>query len=405
MTRMVISGLLVAVAALLIFLVVISPGKPRSCPAGDSGRSICEKIFVQIGGVRQGMFIRGADTANPVLLFVHGGPSFSEYFLVEKYPTGIEDHFTVCYWDQRGGGLSVSPEVTRESLTLRQHAADMIEVTHYLRERFGKEKIYVMAHSGGTAFAIRAAADNPHLFHAYIGMAQVTKQAESEKRAWKYMVDRYSASGNTKMVTQFAKYPVTEDESSLLPFFNSVLRDKSMHELGIGTMRNMKSIMTGVFYPVWLCRAYTLREKYNIWRSKFSFVNKSGLRAEVLALDMEEEVPSLEVPAYFFSGRHDLTVNRELSEEYYQKLECPLKGFYTFEYSAHSPMFEEPGRFLEIMVTDVVTGKASLADLLSADSLPDNVIGTEIPSGDGAGESSSGFAPGRGKMDVLKRTE
>lgn len=362
MTRMVIYGLLVAVAALTIFLVAVSPGKTSHCPSGDTGRSICEKTFVQIGGIRQGMFIRSADTANPVLLFVHGGPSFSEYFLVEKYPTGLENYFTVCYWDQRGGGLSVTPEVTRESLTLDQLASDMIEVTNYLRKRFGKDKIYIMAHSGGTAFAIRAVAGNPELFQAYVAVAQVTRQAESEKRAWKFMVDRYSEMGDTKMVTRFAKYPVTEDDSFLLPFFNSVLRDKSMHELGIGTMRNMKSIMSGVFYPVWLCRAYTLREKYSIWRSKFSFVNKSGLRAEVLALDMAQEVPALDVPAYFLSGRHDLTVNRELSEEYFNKLDCPLKRFYIFENSAHSPMFEEPEKFLEIMVSDVLRGTTSFSD-------------------------------------------
>jgi pimeloyl-ACP methyl ester carboxylesterase len=358
MTRMAIFGLLLAVAAFVIFLVIVSPGKPRSCPATETGRSICEKRFVQIGAVRQGMFISGADTANPVLLFVHGGPSFSEYFLVEKYPTGLEDHFTVCYWDQRGGGLSATPEVTTESLTLGQLAADMIEVTNYLRNRFGKEKIYIMAHSGGTAFAIRTVAENPELYNAYIGMAQITRQAESERRAYSYMVDKYSSAGNTKILKQFGKYPISEDDSALLPFFNSVLRDKSMHNLGIGTMRNMRSIMTGVFYPVWLCRAYTVKEKFNIWRSKFSFVNKSGLRAEVLALDMTEEVPSLSVPAFFISGRHDLTVNRDLSEEYFNELECPHKRFYTFENSAHSPMFEEPVRFLEIMVSDVLNGIA-----------------------------------------------
>ena len=352
--------LIAALLIMLIMLIIISPGKPSYCT--DKTGSICEKAFVQIGGVRQGMFIKGADTANPVLLFVHGGPSFSEFFLVEKYPTGLEEHFTVCYWDQRGGGLSVSPDVTLESLTLRQLAADMIEVTNYLRVRFGKEKIYVMAHSGGTAFAIRAVAGNPLLFHAYIGMAQITRQAESEKLAYRYMVNRYAAEGNNKMVNEFGKYPIDEDDSFLLPFFNSVLRDKSMHELGIGTMRNMTSIMRGVFYPVWTCRAYTLREKINIWRSKFSFVNKSGLRAEVLALDMAESVPALGVPVYFFSGRHDLTVNRGLSEEYFNKLVSPLKGFYTFEDSAHSPMFEEPERFLEIMVSDVMNRAATKAD-------------------------------------------
>jgi len=353
---------LLIIATLVILLFVVSPGKPRPFIVKGTGDDICEKLFVRIGGVRQGMFIKGRDINNPVLLYVHGGPSFSEYFLIEKYPTGLEDYFTVCYWDQRGGGLSWSHDVTRESMTLEQLASDMIEVTDYLRERFRKEKIYIMAHSGGTAFAIRAVADFPHLFHSYIGIAQITKQAESEKLAYKYMVDLYSSAGNTQTVEKFREYPLLDDESFLLPFFNSVLRDKSMHELGIGTMRNMTSIMKGVFYPVWMCKAYTVREKYNIWYSKFSFVNKSGLRAQVIGLDIAEAVPALEVPAYFFSGRHDLTVNHDLSAAYLEKLACPVKGFYTFESSAHSPLFEEPGRFLEIMTSDVLNRKTTLAD-------------------------------------------
>jgi len=362
MTTFIAAAILLIIVTPVIMLVVVSRGKPVSCNGAGSNYEIYEKTFVSIGGIRQGMFIRGKDEDNPVLLFVHGGPSFSEYFLVEKYPTGLEDHFTVCYWDQRGGGLSCSPEVTKESLTLEQLASDMIEVTNYLRERFKKEKIYLMAHSGGTAFALRAAAANPQLFHSYIGMAQIARQAESEKLAYKYMADRYASSGKTKMVRQFSEFPVLEDDSFLLPFFNSTLRDRSMHELGIGTMRNMNSVMTGVFYPVWTCRAYTVRVKINIWRSKFSFVNKSGLRAEVLDLNMAEEVPALEVPVYFFSGRHDMTVNRDISLEYFNKLECTAKGFYTFEKSAHSPMFEEPERFLEIMTSDVINKKFSLAD-------------------------------------------
>jgi len=354
--------IMIILTALTILLIVVSPGKPESCAGVYAKGSICEKTFVEIGGVRQGMFIKGRNEDNPVLLYVHGGPSFSEYFLVEKYSTGLEDHFTVCYWDQRGGGLSASPDVTMESLTLGQLAVDMIEITNYLRERFKKDKIYIMAHSGGTAFAIKAVAENPELYHAYVGVAQITRQVESEKLAYRYMVDMYSRAGNKKAAAKFREYPIHEDDAYLLPFFNSVLRDKSMHELGIGTMRNMTSIMTGVFYPVWMCRAYTVREKFGIWRSKFSFVNKSGLRAEVLALDMTEEVPALEVPVYFFSGRHDLTVNHDISAQYYEKLDCPVKGFYTFENSAHSPMFEEPARFLEIMTSDVLNRETNPGD-------------------------------------------
>lgn len=58
--------------------------------------SISEKKFVQINGVRQGMFIKGKDINNPVILFLHGGPGMPEYPLTQKCPTNIESHFTVC---------------------------------------------------------------------------------------------------------------------------------------------------------------------------------------------------------------------------------------------------------------------------------------------------------------------
>jgi hypothetical protein len=38
-----------------------------------------------------------------------------------------------------------------------------------------------MAHSGGTSFAIQAAAKSLDLYFAYIGVSQITRQAESEK--------------------------------------------------------------------------------------------------------------------------------------------------------------------------------------------------------------------------------
>lgn len=361
----VLSVILLGLLAFFTALFIVSPGKLK--PFKDQkgqvlAGSISEKIFVNIGGVKQGMFIRGKDTNNPVLLFVHGGPSFPEYFLVEKYPVGLEDHFTVCYWEQRGGGISYTPEVTPESMTLEQLASDAVEVTNYLRSRFNKERIYILAHSGGTAFAIQAVQSYPQLYHAYMGIAQITRQAESEALCYKYMMSRYLADGNSKMVAELKKYPILENDSLLLPFFNSVLRDKAQHDLGVGTMHNMKSIIKDVFVPVWTCKAYTVREKVNIWVSKFSFQKKTGLRKEVFLTDIPAKVPRLEIPVYFFSGKYDLTVNKDLSKEYLEKMEAPVKGFYTFNESAHSPMFEEPQRLKEILIKDVLNRSTTLAD-------------------------------------------
>lgn len=343
-----------------------SPGVPAPV-AGADGRpvpgSISEKIFVDIGGVRQGMFLRSSDPANPVLLFIHGGPGMPEYFLDELHPTGLESRFTVCWWEQRGAGLSYSPGMDPGNLTVDRLVSDVLEVSDYLRSRFKKEKIYLLGHSWGSFLGIRAAALGPEKFHAYVGVAQVADQTESEKRAYSYMLDRYMEAGNEKKLRKLWKFPVLDSGPDvLLAFAGSLLRDESMHELGIGTTHSMKSVITGVFLPVWRSRAYTLREKANIWKAKAFLAKSTDLRARLLTARPEAEIPSLEIPAYFLSGRHDLTVSRDLSRRYLDKLSAPVKGFYTFENSAHSPMFEEPREFLRILTEDVLAGTTGLAD-------------------------------------------
>ena len=248
-------------------LMIYSPGKlePYLDKKGKplSGR-ISEKVFVNIGGVKQGMFIKGKNINNPILLFVHGGPSFPEYFLFDKYSSDLEGYFTICYWEQRGGGLSYNSDIPLESMTFEQLTSDAIEVTNYLRKRFDKEKIYIMAHSGGTPFAIQVIQQTPELYEAYIGIAQITDQTESEKLAYKYMMDKYNAQGNKKAVKKLSEYPIIDSDTYIIPFHNSLIRDQYMHELGIGTMRNMRNVFKDVFIQVWMCKAYTFKEKINI---------------------------------------------------------------------------------------------------------------------------------------------
>ena len=342
---------------LLAYLAAISPGKPAAFRDGTGEilkGSISEKVFVRIGGVRQGMFIRSKNPDNPVLLYLHGGPGFPNYFLFEKFNPGLEDFFTVCYWEQRGGGLSYSPEVATESMTLGQLVSDAIEVTQYLRSRFGKEKIFIMAWSGGTTIALPAVAKAPELYHACITMGQITNQRESERIAFDFMLKAFTEQNNLKAMKELNKYNHLKTEQDLVSFYNSVARDKLMHGLGIGTMRKMTSAFRDIFLPVWTCRAYTLREKYLIWKSKMIFLPKTNLKNETLTTDFAGTFPEIEIPIYFLCGKYDLTVNIDLSKDYFDRLNAPLKRFYTFEHSAHGPLFEEPDRFREILVNDIL---------------------------------------------------
>ncbi len=64
----------------------------------------------------------------------------------------------------------------------------------------------------------------------------------------------------------------------------------------------------------------------------------------------------------FFHGKYDYTVSYPLARAYLDTLQAPIKGFYTFENSAHSPMFEEPDRMRQILQEDVLVGMNLLAD-------------------------------------------
>lgn len=352
--------------ALILMIVGVllawSPGKPKPF-LNENGKvlpgSISEKIFVSINGVEQGMFIRSRNKGNPVLLFIHGGPGMPEYFLTRSYPARLEDYFTVCYWDQRGAGLTYSPDLPPETLTEEQLISDALEVTNYLCKRFGREKIYLMAHSWGSFIGIQAAARAPERYSAYIGMAQISKPLESEKLAYKYMMEQYTIARDKRMVQKLDKFPISE--MGFVPDSYRSLRDEAMHELGIGTTHTMKSVISGVFLPSWKCPEYTLREKINIWRGKWS-AGSTNLWNRMLATDLTAKVTKLDIPIYFFHGIYDYTCNYTLAKDYFEKLQVPSKGFYTFDHSAHSPLFEEPEKVQHILQKDVLAGMNNIAD-------------------------------------------
>jgi pimeloyl-ACP methyl ester carboxylesterase len=184
-------------------------------------------------------------------------------------------------------------------------------------------------------------------------------QLESECLAYNYMLQQFRARGNRGMVKRLEAAPVTTTTGT--PPEYAAIRDVAMHRLGIGTMHEMRSLVTGLLLPSFLFREYTLVEKVTLWRAKAH----SGISAvwdTMVTTDLRQRVTELAMPVYFFHGRHDYTVNYTLAKSYFDGLKAPVKGFYTFESSAHSPMFEEPDKMNRILRDDVLAGSNRLAD-------------------------------------------
>ncbi|MBP1779520.1 MAG: putative hydrolase or acyltransferase of alpha/beta superfamily [candidate division NC10 bacterium] len=362
MVFMVVSGFLIAlaVATLAVLLLWSWPGKPK--PFLDEGGhplpdSISEKVRVDINGFEQGMFLRALDKTRPVLLYLHGG--MPEYFLSQRYPTGLESEFVVCWWEQRGAGLSYRPGMSPDSLAVEHLVADTVALTNHLRGRFAQDRIYLMGHSGGSFVGMHAVARAPEFYHAYIGVSQMANQLRSEKRAYDYMLERCRVQGRAALGRKLEAAPVTL-EGGVPPAYLRV-RDEAMHVLGVGTMREMRSVLTGLFLLSLRNPDYTLAEKISMWRAKAA-MGVSSIYAEMLATDLAERIPRVGVPLYFLHGVHDYTCTYAEALAYFDSLTAPLKGFYTFSKSAHSPIFEEPGKVMAILREDVLRGTNRLAD-------------------------------------------
>ena len=161
------------------------------------------------------------------------------------------------------------------------------------------------------------------------------------------------------MVQKLEAAPVTMTGGT--PHAYLLIRDQAMHGLGIGTTHDMNSIITGIVLPSLQSRDYTLGEKIRTWRGKASS-GVSALWKEVITTDLSEAVTEFDVPVYFFEGVYDYTCSYTEAKAYFEQIKAPIKGFYTFEQSAHSPIFEESEKAQRILLEDVLAETNRLAD-------------------------------------------
>ncbi|HSL90302.1 MAG TPA: alpha/beta hydrolase [Ignavibacteriaceae bacterium] len=161
------------------------------------------------------------------------------------------------------------------------------------------------------------------------------------------------------MVEYFEKFSFNDQNKIPIEYLKK--RDAAMHELGIGTMRNMKNVATDLFLPSLCFSEYSLTDKYHIWAGKSKFgISQNWER--IIRTNLIETKNDFKIPVYFFHGLYDYTCSYELTKKYFDKIKAPIKGFYTFDQSAHTPLFEEPEKTNRILINDIKYLRTDLAD-------------------------------------------
>ncbi len=315
--------------------------------------SIAEKTYLDVNGSRNGMILRGKDITNPVLLFISGGPGVPQYFLNEYYDNRIEDYFTVCWWDYKGEGLSYSSSYKPEDISLKGLKEDAIEVTGYLKDRFGKEKIYLMAHSGGTPLGIVLAKENPEDYYAYFGMGQMVSEkvyGTREAAGYDFLKQIFLADGNDRAIKEMNSLVDIREDGTVVPNdkCNGSKWENLLLQAGCATTREMRSDAFEIFFPNMACHCYTLIEKINYWRGK-ALCQESRYAKEYDGY-LAAMGYAFDIPVFFISGEYDYTCPVTLSEQYIDDITAPEKRMFILENTAHSPYIEKNDEFIDILL-------------------------------------------------------
>jgi len=335
----------------LIVLAVNSPGKLETLKDSQGKEivgSFVEKNFIEIGGIRQGFFIRAENPENPIILLLHGGPGSPELPMIIPYEVSerLEKYFTVCYWDQRGAGMSFSNSIDPTTMTTAQMVEDTRQMTEYLQRRFNQEKIYLIGHSWGSYLGVKTIEKYPENYMAYIGIGQVSNQIESEKLAYDYMLQHAMEINDELAVSNLQKF---DKNATDLPtnFDYMTVRSSLMNKYGIGFAHEKTISMMDMAKIILFFKGYTLSEKAKYLKGMM--LSQTTVWNDVVEDNLFESSTIFQVPVYITQGKYDYQVSHTLAREWFDKIEAPQKAFFTFENSAHGVIIEEPEKFVQII--------------------------------------------------------
>lgn len=304
-----------------------------------------------IGGVEQWINVRGVDRANPMILFVHGGPASPSMPSLWQFQRPIEEFFTVAHYDQRGAGKSlrtVDAESIGDTLNFERYVDDVIEVAEHLRERYGRDSMILVGHSWGTILGMKAALKRPDLFDAYVGIGQVIDVRANEALSFEFGLARAREDGNAEAVAELESIAPYPGDEPITRERIILARKWPQHYGGLNAYRDADQ---AYYYGASLLSPdYDCADRQAFFDG--SVFTLDHVLDEFLQVDFTD-IREFPIPVVMFMGRHDYTTPSGPTADWLRQVEAPSKQGVWFENSAHMIPWEEPGRTLTSLLEHV----------------------------------------------------
>jgi len=309
------------------------PVAAQAAPA----RRIDEQGFARIGGIDQWIGMRGDSSANPAVLFLHGGPADVQSPYLDLFAPW-EKRFTLVHWDQRGAGLTfgrngpATPEVTLDRIV-----ADTVEVADEVRRRLGKRQVILVGHSWGALVGVHALKRAQDRFAAYVGTGQVVTWRQTVAGEYAYVLGRAQADGDAKAVAalqalgdpaafDFGKMnAVRQRLNGYLPATDTAYLDlQRKRAREAADPAAVKTVNDGVFFSV------------------------PRLLPALIAADLPALGYAMPKPFFVFQGSEDHITPVDVALDYARRIKASRSGGETLE-GGHFAVFTNPVGFVDLM--------------------------------------------------------
>ena len=304
---------------------------------------------VQLGGITQWIRVRGADTSNPVLLLMQQGPGLPIINDASRleHLLGLENAFTVVYWDQRGTGLSsplLRTNSNRLEISVTRMVDDTVTLLELLRDRFGG-KTFVAGFSFGATFAAYAAVRHPELVAALVATGIDIDVPAAEDNAYRFALDAARQRRHRRAIRQLEAIGPPPHTTSK----QFITRARWVANFGgVVTNANFNSQFRQLFLSLVRSPDYSaaavIRTLHGIGASQ------AALLPQLASTDLVCTMPRLDVPLVIAQGRHDQVAPGEAAQRFHDSLTAPSKQLVWFERSAHAPHLEEPVKFRDLLL-------------------------------------------------------
>lgn len=293
-----------------------------SCAGALAKPSVDTAYAVRVGGIRQWISIKGKDTSDALLLWLHGGPGESEMELADKFSDQLNRNFVVVQWDQRESGKTAELNHSK-NLSLEQMNSDVQEITSYLLRQFHKKKLFIAGNSWGGYLALQAANQYPEKIEACFLVSPSIYFHESEELSVRFVkAEALKSKNNTA---------IRETDSIHFPF---------QSPMDLWLLRKWMFSFHGQNISRTLPPEKVFLEYVSPW---FPLIQ------ELDRYNPFTEIKKIDCPVYFILGKKDFIAHPEIAQKFYNQLNAKIKNIYWVD-AGHMIILEQSRQMQEIMI-------------------------------------------------------